>query len=222
MITGPSLLDLDDTRAALAELLPTSMTPAALRQIASIPLTRNGKTDMPSVQRLLTEPVTPFAHRAANSATEAVLIATMHRLVGVEVGPDDDLLAAGIDSVNALRIRSELMAQGLALDVKAVFSHPTIAALCAAVTPLASDIAATDRRSERSADWPKTLPLLPVQRSLLAASLAEPHSATAIVQEVQSFVRPLDAALVAAALQDLVTRHDALRGSPPRPLVITS
>ncbi|MFD9716482.1 non-ribosomal peptide synthetase [Streptomyces sp. NPDC059076] len=112
-----------DTRRILDEasrILPDYMTPATLTQIASVPLTGNGK---PDVARL-PEPVVGHAGRPDRQRTAAdapdgaggladAVLGVWSRCLRREVMADDNFFELGGNSLLVVRVLSEMREQGL-------------------------------------------------------------------------------------------------------------
>lgn len=65
-------------------------------------------------------------------------------MLGAEVGPDEPLMAAGLDSLGAVELRNSLeRATGLQLPSTVVFDYPTVAALAAYIATQSSAAAAS-------------------------------------------------------------------------------
>jgi aryl carrier-like protein len=113
----------------LAEQLPAYMQPAAWVVLDRLPLTANGKVD----RQALPAPV--FAareHVAPADATEAAIAEVWQELLGVErVGRDDHFFELGGHSLLVITLIERLRRRGLAVDARAVFTTPTLAALAA-------------------------------------------------------------------------------------------
>ncbi|HLL46284.1 MAG TPA: amino acid adenylation domain-containing protein, partial [Longimicrobiaceae bacterium] len=141
-------------RAFLRERLPEHMVPAALVALPSLPLTPTGKVD----RRALPAPEAPETgddFLAPRNPTEEVLAGIFAEVLGVaRVGVDRGFFDLGGHSLLATRVVSRIRATlGVEVPLRAVFEHPTVAALAVAVT------------ASRQASAP---PILPRDRSVPA------------------------------------------------------
>ncbi|WP_369166895.1 amino acid adenylation domain-containing protein [Streptomyces sp. R28] len=187
-----------DPRAHLADRLPAHMVPVSVFVLPSIPVTPNGKVD----RHALRAPERPVGGRAPETGTERTLHALAADLIGrPELGVDDDLFALGADSIHAIQLVSRARRQGLRLTPQDVFDHPTVARL--------ATVAATAPATPSVEDDPVgELPVTPMARRL--AERAGPTAGFA--QSLLLAARPgLSYDRMAAALQKLLDRHDALR-----------
>ncbi|HEY2447230.1 MAG TPA: amino acid adenylation domain-containing protein, partial [Mycobacterium sp.] len=126
-ITGTA--DPTEIRAALGELLPVHMIPAAVVGVAALPLTPNGKLDT----RALPAPEYRDGdrYRAPASPIEEILAGIYARVLGLDrVGVDDSFFDLGGDSIVAMRLIAAV-STGLDADlsVRTVFEAPTVAQL---------------------------------------------------------------------------------------------
>ncbi len=109
------------------------MVPAAVVPLAALPLTPNGKVDrfalpIPAAPEGTSAeaPRTPLEELVAGLWTEV--------LGGGRVGLHDDFFALGGYSLLAIRLLARLRAvSGVDLPLRALFAHPTVAALAAEV-----------------------------------------------------------------------------------------
>ncbi|MFY1638092.1 amino acid adenylation domain-containing protein [Solwaraspora sp. WMMB335] len=203
--------DVDPTSllAHLRTRLPDYLVPAGIVPLAALPVTAHGKLD----RRAL--PVPRFdadqPYRPATTPTEQVLCQLYAELLGVErVGADDDFFTRGGHSLTASRLLAAIRSRlGVELDLPAVFTHRTPAALAGAADT------ARPARPARPPLRPRTtdnhVPLADVQRRFWFAEQLDGPTAVYNIPLVVHFDTALDEAVLAAALIDLVSRHETLR-----------
>ncbi|WP_327000301.1 amino acid adenylation domain-containing protein [Dactylosporangium sp. NBC_01737] len=127
-----------DLRAALKQVLPDAMVPAAYVTLPALPVTANGKLDRralpaPAIQAATTE----FA--APATATETAIAAVWAAVLDLpRVGADDDFFDLGGHSLLATQVVAKLRAVlPSPVSVMDVFKHPTVRRLGALVdTPV--------------------------------------------------------------------------------------
>ena len=206
-------------RAALGRELPDSMVPAAWVFLDALPLTPNGKVD----RRALPEPARDEERYVApRTGVEEGLAAIFGEVLHVErVGVEDDFFALGGHSLKATQVLSRLRARlGVELTPRALFEHPTVAALAAVVDALVTDAAAAT--AEAGAGW--AIPVLPRPQGTefeLPVSFAQQGLwfAETLLQGSPLYTTAfslaldgrLDSRLLAAAAAEIFRRHESLR-----------
>ncbi|HEY1245901.1 MAG TPA: amino acid adenylation domain-containing protein, partial [Hyphomicrobiaceae bacterium] len=187
-------------RRALGLRLPDYMVPAAFVELERLPLTANGKLDRnalpaPEVER--------GSYRAARTPQEEVLCALFAEVLGVgRVGIDDNFFALGGDSIMSIQLVSRARQAGLLITPRAVFQHQTVAGLAAASSAIA--VPAAGEAEEASGGLPAT----PIMRWLAESGGRLEGFHQGMLLQVPRAMREAD---LAAALQVLLDRHDALR-----------
>ena len=203
-ITGTA--DPAAARAALAQRLPAYMVPAAVLVLDVVPLTVNGKLD----KRAL--PAPEFRdrerYRAPANAVEEILAGIFAQVLGLErVGVDDSFFDLGGDSLSAMRLIAAVNT-GLdaALSVRTVFEAPTVARLAprigadgAGLEPLVAG-----RR-------PAVVPLSFAQNRLWFLDQLEGPSPVYNMAVALGLRGRLDVGALAAAIGDVIARHESLR-----------
>ncbi|MEU0208862.1 non-ribosomal peptide synthetase [Streptomyces canus] len=130
-------VDLADVRAFMQQTVPQFMLPSRYLVLQRIPLTASGKVDMAALDELESGPATADeeAHVAPRTATEEMIAGVWTKALRREsVGVHDVFFDIGGQSLMAARIMSQLRGSfGLALPIRLLFDHPTVAELAAIV-----------------------------------------------------------------------------------------
>ncbi|WP_232000706.1 non-ribosomal peptide synthetase, partial [Mycobacterium kyorinense] len=198
-------------RAALAERLPAFMVPAAVVVLEALPLTPNGKLDTRAL------PAPEYAageYRAPNGPVEEVLAAIYAQVLGLErVGADDSFFDLGGDSISAMRV---IAAVNKSLDtsvaVRVLFEAPTVSQLAPRLGA-GGDVLEPLVAGERPAE----VPLSFAQNRLWFIDQLQGPSPVYNMAVALRLGGSLDPAALAAALADVVARHESLRTVFPAP-----
>jgi amino acid adenylation domain-containing protein len=212
-------------RGFLQRQLPDYMVPGAIVVLDELPLSPNGKLD----RRALPDPDLSARHRpesfmAPRTAIEETVAAAWRDLLGIgRVGVEDDFFALGGHSLLAGRLAARLRAAfGIALDLSTLLDRPTLGAMAAAVTaalagpgPEEAGLGAARRDGEiprRHAGAPPA-PLSFGQQRLWLAQQMSPASPAYNMPVVVDLAGKLDRRALAAALSEVVRRHEVLRSA---------
>ncbi|SFB60741.1 non-ribosomal peptide synthase domain TIGR01720/amino acid adenylation domain-containing protein [Amycolatopsis marina] len=207
--TEPGEAVLTRLRARMKASLPDYMVPAALVEVASLPLTVNGKLD---VRALPSAAPSTGTGRAPRSAEEETLRALFADLLGVPdpstVGIDDNFFDLGGHSLLATRLVSRARtAWASELTIRDLFEAPTVAELVERI--------GRNRGAARPAlvagPRPDELPLSHAQQRLWVLQEMEETSAAYNFPLVMRVHGALDLDAWRGALTDVTTRHEALR-----------
>lgn len=208
-----------DTAAALARLgehLPDFMVPATLTALDSLPLTANGKID----QRRLPVPMVDHGPAAPAGTAEHVIAELFAEVLGVEtVGAQVGFLDMGGNSLLAMRLVGQLRSRfGLRRRVQDLMRRPTVVEFVADMT---DDERALLTASAVDAPSNTLVPasgpagsrnrLSSAQQRLWFIDQLLPGRPDYNVPIAVRLVGELDRAALAAALSDVVVRHDILR-----------
>ncbi|HSF40783.1 MAG TPA: amino acid adenylation domain-containing protein, partial [Thermoanaerobaculia bacterium] len=211
---APSSVEL---RELLRERLPSYMVPSAWVALPALPLTSNGKLDRKALPEPRQEGEDGFV--APRTPAEERVAAIFAEILGAErVGVEDDFFALGGHSLLATQIASRVHGVfGVELPVRAVFEAPTVEGLAAWIERSARPGERSWEPATRFARRPGEQPLALsfAQQRLWILEQLEPGSPLYNIPAKVELTGRLDRAALAAALGEVVRRHEALRTTFP-------
>ncbi|HEU0298359.1 MAG TPA: amino acid adenylation domain-containing protein, partial [Longimicrobium sp.] len=206
---GEPGLDAGALRGWARERLPEHMVPAAVVVMDALPLNRHGKVDRGALPD--PEPEAGGGYVPPRTPAEALLAEVWGAVLGVErVGAEDGFFALGGHSLLAARAVSRIRAAfGCELPLRALFEHPTLAALAAEIERTGADRPALPpvARADRAAP----LALSFAQQRLWFLDRLEPGSPLYNVPAALRLAGEVDGPALARALGEIVRRHEPLR-----------
>ncbi|MGN9822085.1 amino acid adenylation domain-containing protein, partial [Streptomyces sp. SD11] len=208
--TAQGIPAVSDLRDHVQRSLPAFMVPAAFVELATLPLSPNGKLD----RSALPEPggVRPELDGfvAPATATEELLAGIWQYLLGVDrVGSTDNFFELGGHSLLATQVISRVREVfGVELALATLFDRPTIAGLGAALDAVGPG-GAEPEWTIVSRDEP--LPLSFAQQRLWFLDQLEPGSVEYNLPLYVPWDGDLDVGALGAALDAVVARHEVLR-----------
>ena len=207
---GGARPDSSSLRSHLRADLPEYMVPAQFVILNAIPLLPNGKID----RKALPAPEMPVAAQRERipprDARESRVAAIMEEVLALPgLGVEDDFFALGGHSLLAAQLTARLNREfGASLSLRAVFDHPTIAGLAAA---LGSQPTGEAPRIEPLAD-PHRAPLSKQQLRLwLFEKVVAPGTSVYNAPSAHRLRGALDEAAFQRAFDTLVQRQTVLR-----------
>ncbi|WP_284117640.1 non-ribosomal peptide synthase/polyketide synthase [Streptomyces fragilis] len=191
--------------------LPDYLVPSAVVPLAALPLSANGKVDRTALPapagdtrpagRPHVEPRTDAERRAAEVFADV--------LGGQRPGVEDDFFLLGGDSILSIRLAARLAETfGTGVSPRAVFDHPTPAALAALLTAPGAGPA---RPALTPAPRDTATPMSYAQQRLWFLEEFTPGGAEYVTALALRLRGALDTAALTRALGALVARHESLR-----------
>ncbi|MFC7451424.1 amino acid adenylation domain-containing protein, partial [Rhodococcus daqingensis] len=203
-------IDVDELKVMVGRSLPAYMVPAVVVVLEAFPVNASGKLD----RKALPTPIFVSgraAFRAPRTPTEEIVAGIFADVLHVpQVGIDDSFFELGGDSLVANQVVSRIGAAfDVRLGVRTLFEAPTVAGI-AARAELA--VGTGDARPQLiSRPRPDFIPLSPAQQRMWFLNQYDTTAATYNLPFVVRLVGNVDIAALAAALSDVIDRHESLR-----------
>ncbi|GAA1609416.1 non-ribosomal peptide synthetase/MFS transporter [Actinoplanes couchii] len=201
--------DLARVRAALADSLPAAFVPSAVVRHDRFALTPQGKIDKTALAAVRV-PVTsePAADLTGPEQAAAELFTAV--LGAGVIGPEDDFLALGGDSLDSVRLIAALRRQhGAELTLTSWYADPTVAALATRIA--AATAPDTPESALPTLDEGVPHRLNPMQRDYWIAEQVTGDLAAYTLGIRYRFREQPDVAALEQALAELARRHPMLR-----------
>ncbi|HBH72479.1 MAG TPA: non-ribosomal peptide synthetase module, partial [Synechococcales bacterium UBA10510] len=170
----------------LQSSLPSHMVPAAFVVLESFPLTPNGKMDRKALPAPEADAYATGAYAPPEGQVEEALAELWSELLGIErVGRHDDFFALGGHSLLAVSLVERMRRQGLPVDVRALFTTPTLAEL-ASVVGDGDEVAVPPNRIPPDCTrlTPELLPLVSLEQAALDRIVATVPGGAGNVQDI--------------------------------------
>jgi amino acid adenylation domain-containing protein len=173
-------------RAHLGSRLPEYMVPAAYVALEALPLAPNGKLERRALPAPKADAFGARTHEAPQGEVETLLAQLWSELLGIErVGRHDDFFRLGGHSLLAVRLMERLRQHGLQLEVRTLFTSPTLAALSAAAQATAAAAVPPNLIDPNCTRiTPQLLPLLTLSQDEIDAAIATVSGGVANVQDI--------------------------------------
>jgi amino acid adenylation domain-containing protein/non-ribosomal peptide synthase protein (TIGR01720 family) len=206
-------LDVQALRELLQAQLPEYMVPTAFVPLPVLPRTPNGKIDRLALAALDLGDQFARPYTAPRTATEEILAGIWSDVLGVErVGVHDDFFELGGHSLLATQIMSRIRGTfQIELSLRAVFESTSVSALAAAVDRARGDGSSVQAPPLIPAARTGPMPASFAQQRLWFLAQLEPDSPFYNLPAGFRLRGKLDAGLLTAGLNQVITRHEALR-----------
>ncbi len=216
--TGGTALAEGELREYLKSKLPDYMIPSAFVPLEALPLTPNGKVDRKQLAEIDVASGAAAVYVPPRTVVEETLAGVWAELLGVpQVGIRDDFFLLGGHSLLGIQALSRVRRLfGVELGIRALFNTPTVEGLARAITQ-AGQTAAGVRLTRAPRD--REVPLSFAQARLWFLDQVQPGTAVYNLPVAYRLRGALEPAALAAALREIVRRHEALRTRFPEGMV---
>ena len=203
-------------RAYLAARLPDAMIPAAFVPLAALPRTITGKLDRRALPRPDEVLRANRPHVAPATPVEEILAGMWAGVLGIaRAGALDDFFELGGHSLLALQLLARIEATfGVALPLRELFDARSLRELARRIEAGLDGAPAPPAEIAR-ADRAAALPLSSAQKRLWFLERLNPGTPVYHLPTVVAIDGALDEGALAAALDEVVARHDSLLSAFP-------
>ncbi|WP_140397831.1 non-ribosomal peptide synthetase, partial [Paenibacillus apiarius] len=208
--TGEAALEIAEMRASLSSMLPDYMMPSVYMKLERLPLTPNGKVDRKALPKPDTLASRKEYIRPTTDAEQKMALLWQEVLNKDSVGLHDNFFELGGHSLKAMtlltRIHQEFQSE---IGLRDIFQTTNLKTLTQAVTSAAGRAYEALLPASEQAYYP----LSSAQKRLYLLQQLDEAGLSYNMPAVFQLEGPLDKARLEAALQALITRHEALRTS---------
>ncbi|MEV0672114.1 amino acid adenylation domain-containing protein [Mycobacterium sp. NPDC050441] len=204
-------VEIDRIRARVTAALPEYMIPAAFVELAEIPITAHGKIDRRALPEPQIQSATEF--RAPETDTEHEIVALFGELLERDrVGADDSFFDLGGHSLLATKLVAAVRTRcGVDLGVADVFENATVAGLAARVDELRASGAGAGLPAIVAAQHDGPSQMSAAQHRQWFQFRIDGPNPVNNVPFAARLTGPCDVDALAAAVGDVVSRHEILR-----------
>jgi len=192
-------------RAHLSAKLPEYMVPAAIVMLDALPLTPHGKLDRKGLPAPEGDAYGVREYEAPRGETETKLATIWAEMLHVErVGRQDSFFELGGHSLLAVTLIERMRRQGLHVDVRTLFTTPTLAGLAVMASGDTNIIEIPENRipAECETITPDMLPLVELSQEEIETIVGRVPGGVANVQDIYSL----------APLQEGILFHHLMGG----------
>ncbi|EHS59970.1 non-ribosomal peptide synthase/polyketide synthase [Paenibacillus sp. Aloe-11] len=195
-------MSVSELRNELSAGLPAYMIPSYFVQLDAMPLTPNGKLDRKALPEPSSSVKAGAAFTAPQTDVENILASIWQGVLGVPlVGIHDNFFELGGDSIKSIQVSSRLLQAGYKLEMKDLFSYPTVA-------ELAQRVSAVSRIADQG-EVHGAVRLGPAQRRFFDEQSTDLHHFNQSVMLYRQEGFNTDA--LAEVIRKIAEHHDALR-----------
>ncbi|MFE5895797.1 condensation domain-containing protein, partial [Streptomyces sp. NPDC056462] len=186
-VTEPSTEDEADAGPDFTTLhthLPDHMVPTTYIKLDTLPLTPNGKLDRKALPT--PDPTPTTTTRPPRTPHEQLLCTLFAETLGTStpIGIDDNFFTLGGHSLLGVTLVQRLRERGVSIDVRALFSHPTVASLAAAAGRTEVAVPPNLIPSDAVAITPDMLPLVDLSTEEVEAIVAQVSGGVSNIADV--------------------------------------
>lgn len=198
--TGEKEHDSEYLRTQLGQHISAYMIPLQYVRLDAMPINANGKKD----RTKLLPPIVSIAgnNSDANNEKEAMLCMAFAKVLGMEsVGPDDDFIALGGDSIKIMKVLQLL--QGYNISSETIARERT-------ARKLSNHITTSENITNRTCERGDSCPLTQAQMGIYAECKRREGEAVYNVTNIFRLSKRLDSKRLARAVDDAIKAHPAL------------
>ncbi len=180
-------LTIEDIRSYLSRYLPEYMVPLAYVKLKAIPLTPNGKTDRKALPTPEGDAYARGMYEAPVGAIEEQLSRIWSNVLNVErVSRNDNFIDLGGHSLLALTLIEHMRRKGLSIDVRDLFTCPTLKDLAAFVglTRPIVEVPPNLIRADSDQITPDMLPLIKLNQEEINSIIALTPCGVSNIQDI--------------------------------------